>query len=81
MKKDKNDDRLKELKVNFMNRIPWGDAADDVNVETAINCLLDEEELYEVDLVSAAEESAEESGGDMPVYDEQYESDVEEDSE
>ena len=79
--KDKNDKRLNDLKVNLMNEIQWADAAGDTDVEIAINCLLDEEELYEIDLVSADEESDEESGGDLPNYDEQYESEADEESE
>ena len=51
---NKDDKRLDDLKVKFMQEIDWT-GAEDTTVDMAINCLLDEEELYEVDLLSDKE--------------------------
>ena len=75
--KDKEDRRLEELKVKFMNEIDWADIPEDSAVNMAINCLLDEEELYEIDHISA-EGSEEESGNDRTGHEDYYESGDEE---
>ena len=75
--KDKEDNRLEELKVKFMKEIDWADI-EDTNVNMAINCLLNAEELYEIDHISDEEGSAEESGDDESRNGDHYETEEEE---
>ena len=60
-----------------MKEIDWADI-EDTNVNMAINCLLNAEELYEIDHISDNEGSAEESGDDESRNEDHYESEEEE---
>ena len=75
--KNKEDKRLEELKVKFIRELDLADIGD-TTVDMAVNCLLDEEELYEIAHVSIDEESAEENEEDVSGNEDNYRSEDEE---
>ena len=74
-RKDNEDKRLNNVKTKMLKEINWTEIPDHEDVNIAINCLLNTEELYEIDHISASEESADENEVEMSGNEDQYESD------
>ena len=74
-RKEPEDKRLNPLKTKMMKEISWTEIPEYEDVNLTINCLMDTEELYEIDHISASEESADENDVEMTGNEDQDASD------